>query len=203
MSNTSILTDIAYRDLHAINAKSKLRNTGTFTKPSTELDILCQAIAKDLDNSDLNWYFEIFYSTRPTGIHNDANISTIMNSKCMKVLLIPLDWSTNTSPATIIFNESYHTKVFEGKQPNTLILADTLESILSPFGKDMIIDDVFYQERLSHSPRYALNGLSIKEELVWEYEKPVIFDSHLIHTAAKFNPGEWKFSLNGLGYKSI
>lgn len=195
------LVDIAINIFNSPDTVLKKRGPGVYAKLTERVYEICNNIFQDADSS-VEWNIELFKSTKPTGVHNDVNYDAQENSTCKKIMILPLTWNSLTAPTTIVFNESFPKKVFEGIDPNTFIDAETKLAIPSNLPNNFLLDELLYSEKLSHCVKSSLNGLTLKSIKTWEAGKPFSIESSLLHAAGYFKEGvDWKICVLGLGFK--
>ena len=195
--NLENLREIVYRDLSNSDLQEKIRPSGIFKKPSKELKDICKKIILNYDD-ELEYVFEIFRSTSPVKLHNDANYADDVG-QCKRIVIIPIDYSPSFIPSTIVFDKSYHEKIVAGKEIGSFVnLSD--EKINLDIENKMFINDDYYQEKLCQMNKNYYTGLKIKEEHAWSLNSFFAIDSSYLHTASYFDKTKWKLSLNGLGF---
>ncbi len=163
--------DITYP--RKVRANNFYKRTSPYIK-----SVVDTVIAQCLPTKRYTWYYEIFYSKEPTGLHNDRNVFIQQNERCDLGLIIPIHW-TNKTPETLFYDIFIEEKVnWNGKNFVTLdkkVVDSNLELLENPQG------------------------------LVWQKKNALFFDSRQIHQAAPFTSSlsDYKLSINGLGYSAL
>jgi hypothetical protein len=155
----------------------KFRKSNYFKKPSPELNlILRNLLLQTGELGELQWYFEVFYSIEPVGLHNDRNYFPTTNEICEKGLLLPISWS--------------------GQHAGTRFYDLFIEQKVNWAGDSFRTLD---GRLIDHNPDKLLNPMNIS----WSPFEALFFDSRQIHEALPFDIGanSHKLSINGLGYK--
>jgi hypothetical protein len=197
-TNFEELKKIVYRDKHDPSLKSKKRESGIFIQPSKELLEICNNIVKNFDTT-LKWSFEIFYSTSPVKLHNDANCNRDLK-RCHRVMIIPIDYSMPIKPSTIVFDKLCETKILAGSRTGTYV--DLTNKIVDINIEDTnFIDPEYYKLKLKHMPVDFYKGLKVLKDQTWNMGDFYIIDSRYLHASGFFKDTDWKLSINGLGFK--
>lgn len=154
----------------------KYRRSNYFKKPSQELEqLITNILIPTGELADLKWYFEVFYSVEPVGLHNDRNFFPESNELCQKGLLIPIRWDEQ------IAGTRFYDLYIDSKVNWSGINFKTLSGQLIPHDSESI-----------KSPK----------EFLWSPFEALFFDSRQIHDASPFptTTKGYKLSINALGY---
>lgn len=198
-TNFEELKKIVYRDKHDSSLKSKIRGSGIFIRPSKELLEICNNIVKNFDTT-LEWSFEIFYSTSPVKLHNDANCDLDLK-RCHRVMIIPIDYSMPIKPSTIVFDKLCETKIVAGSIPGTYVDVLTNKIVDINIEDTNFIDPEYFKLKLKHMPMDFYKGLKVLKDQTWHMGDFFIIDSKYLHVSGFFKDTDWKLSINGLGFK--
>lgn len=155
----------------------KYRGQNFFKQIPTEFkNDVSELVSHFSEFQNLRWHFEVFYSVEAVGMHNDRNHFVKHGERCDRGFILPLEWRGNI-PKT-----KYYDLFFEDKVNWTGRGFKTLENEYKLLTESVSSDGAM--------------------EMTWNLKEIIFFDSRQIHEACTFSsqPGDYKLSINGLGY---
>ncbi len=157
----------------------KFRNENFFKRPSQKINQWMQKFVQDFPfANDLTWHFEIFYSKKPVGLHNDRNLFADKNELCELGLILPLN----------LEGSPHFTRFFDLLIPKKVNWDGS--------GNFRQLNKEIYPHQRSDMENYF--------DAPWEKGRVLFFDSCQVHEAIfpKSQEG-FKLSINGLGYSDF